>query len=133
MPQTRKFSWRELIFIAGFFISLAITLVFAARAIHALRRPSLDESIRPWMSLNYIASSYNLPGYYLYEALGIPYVSHDRRPLSRIARDLNQPVNNIIAALQKAIVQGRPPNPTPLPYPTESSPTPSISNTRSAP
>jgi hypothetical protein len=117
MVETRKFRWREFFFILGFLLSLVITFIFAIRAVRAMPRPHIDEPIRSWMSVTYIARSYRVPANYLYDALGIPDKLHDRRPISQIAREQNRTLESVILSLQDAIVHARPPYPTPVPLP----------------
>jgi hypothetical protein len=84
------------------------------RAVHW--RTHRDETIRPWMSVPYVAHSYRVPPNVLYQALGIPPQTHDRRPLKQIAREHNRSVDEIISVLKDAIDRehlAHPPNPTP--------------------
>jgi hypothetical protein len=91
-----------------------------------------DEPIHPWMSIPYVAHSYQVPSYVLYEALGLPRVAHDRRPLVIIARELHLPVGVVISKLHDAILHSRPPYPTPLPFPSPT-PTPPLDQPTSSP
>jgi hypothetical protein len=83
-----------------------------------------DEPIRSWMTIPYVSHSYHIPAYVLYQALGLPLIPRDRRPLAVIARQQNRTVVNIIATLQEAIQHSRSPYPTPLPFPTSVTPPP---------
>jgi len=124
MVEPRKINWRQWLFILGFVVSLVIVVVFALQAFRHAPRPRADEPIRPWMTIPYIAHSYNIPSYVLYQALGVPRISRDRRPLMTIARQQNRPVASLIVVLQDAIKHSRPPNPTPLPFPPGETPPP---------
>ncbi len=55
------------------------------------------------MSIPYIAHSQHVPQRALWDALGIPPHSRDHRPLIRIAREKRRHVDELIAALKKAI------------------------------
>lgn len=84
--------------------SLAVAAIFASRAAHYAKSTHTEfESIRPGMSIPYIAHSKHVPARVLWKALGIPPHAHDRRPLSRIAREQGRPVEQLITALREAI------------------------------
>ncbi len=101
----------------GLVLSLAVVSVFAWRAVHAVPRRQVDEPIRGWMTVPYIARSYRVPPAVLYAALGLPATPRDRRPIMAIARSQNRPLAEIIAELQNAIVHARPPYVLPSPTP----------------
>ncbi len=120
MDNPRKFRWQHWLLIFGFALSLAITGFFAVQAIRQSPHRHLNEPIRPWMNIPYIAHSYHVPSQVLYQALGLASVPHDRRPLLEIARQTKQPVDNLILLLDAAITQYRltatpPPTSTPAP------------------
>ena len=105
----------------AFVLVVAFTGVFAIRTV---RRAIYwhyhqDEPIRSWMSLGYIAHSYDVPPWVLYQALGLPPKTGgpDRRPIREIAREQHRSVDEVIVILQDAIVHARPPNPPPGPPP----------------
>jgi hypothetical protein len=124
MAEPRKIDWKKWLFILGFVVSLVIVVVFALQAFRHAPRPRADEPIRAWMTIPYIARSYHVPAYVLYQALNLPRLPRDRRPLTVIARQQNRTVANMVAALQEAIKLSRPPNPTPLPFPPGTTPPP---------
>jgi hypothetical protein len=70
---------------------------------HAIRLHRATEQVRPWMSIPYIAHSYRVPAPQLYEAIGLPFDRHDHRPLWRIARQENRPVDQLIARVEAVI------------------------------
>ncbi len=120
MGNLRKFRWQHWLLIFGFALSLAITGFFAVQAIRQAPHRHLNEPIRPWMNIPYIAHSYQVPASVLYQALGLESVPRDRRPLLEIARQRHQPVENLILLLDAAISQYRltatpPPTSTPAP------------------
>jgi hypothetical protein len=117
MEKIRKSRWQEWLLILGFGLSLAVIVLFSIRTVRDLPHRRVDEPIRPWMSLSYIAHSYRVPAYILYQALGLPVKPGDRRPIAVIARDQNRSLASVIAALQVAITHARPPYPTPPPSP----------------
>src|SRR5437764_12330992 len=94
----------RLILVLALVASLAVAAIFASRDVHYARSTHTEfESIRPWMSVPYIAHSKHVPARVLWKALGIPPHPHDRRPLGRIARDQGRPVEELITALRAAI------------------------------
>jgi hypothetical protein len=109
MAEPRKIDWKQWLFILGFVVSLVIVVVFALQAFRHAPRLRVNEPIRPWMTIPYVARSYNVPPAVLYQALNLPRLPRDRRPLAMIAREQNRTVNSVIAALQEAIKLARPP------------------------
>ena len=117
----RKLGWRQWVVVLAFLLAVVVTGLFATRAVrraiywHYHR----DETIRPWMSVHYVARSYRVPPHVLYQAIGLPPVPQppDRRPLREIARAQNRPVEVLISELQEAIIHARPPYPPPPPPP----------------
>jgi hypothetical protein len=94
----------------AFLLSISLTAVFAFRAgRHARHMRFESESIRPWMSVPFIAHTHHVPADPLFEAIGLPPHPHDRRPLRRIAHDENRPVSELISRLEQAIAAARPP------------------------
>ncbi len=114
MDSKRRINWQPWLMAAGFIISLAIAIYFSYRAVRLIPRLHASTEIRPWMSIPYIAHAYRVPATDLYQALGIPYLPHDHRPLFQIARSLGVPVQTVISELYTAIQELRPPgSPTP--------------------
>ena len=105
----RKLGRREWILLVFFLGTLAVTGLFAARAFRraAYWREHRDETIRPWMSVGYVAHSYRVPPPVLYQAIGIEPTLHDRRPLRQIAHQQNRSVDILISELQHAIIEFR--------------------------
>jgi hypothetical protein len=104
-----------------FLLVLIVTGLFAVRAVRraAYWHEHRDESIRPWMSVRYVARSYRVPPPMLYRSIGAAPIPRDRRPLREIAREQNRSVDILISELQQAIVDFRkshsPPDGPPLP------------------
>lgn len=83
---------------------LALAGVFVLRAFHAgWRVHGASEPIRPWMSVPYVAHSRHVSTGLLWTALGLPPHAHDRRPIGRIAREQNRPVDEVMEKLKTAI------------------------------
>ena len=118
--QQQPWGWQQWLLIAGLVLSLGVVGVFAVRGLQHIPRHQVDEPIRPWMSVPYIARSYRVPPAILYAAIGVPAQPRDRRPLMAIARTQNRPVSELIAELQNAIVHARPPYVLPSPTPAGS-------------
>src|SRR5436305_7415623 len=104
IDRLRRISWPQWLLAGGLLLSLAVVAVFAVRLLHNMPRRQVDEPIRPWMTVPYIAHSYRVPSRILYEAIGLPATPRDRRPLVAIARAQNRPVQAVIDELQNAIV-----------------------------
>jgi len=113
--------WRQWTMIVIFALVVMATALFAVRTVRRaiFWRQHRDETIRPWMSVPYVAHSHGVPPHVLYEALGLPHPTHDRRPLKQIAREQNIPVEQLIETLQKAIIQFRQTNLPPVPVAPE--------------
>ena len=119
MEEKSRFRWRQWFLLLGFGLSLAVIIIFAMRSVRLAPHRRVDEPIRPWMTVPYIAHSYRVPPYILYQALGITAIPSDKRPISVIARLQNRSLENVIVALKDAITHARPPYPTPPPLPPE--------------
>ena len=95
---------RNLLLALAFFLAIAVTGIFAFRAgEHARRMRWESESIRPWMSVPFVAHTHHVPPEVLYKALGLPPREHDRRPLRRIARERNRPVSELVSRLEQTL------------------------------
>ena len=96
----------------AFVLAITGSLVFASRARWRVRQfRTENEPIHAWMSVPFIAHAHHVPSSMLFEAIGVhPQEPHDRRSLRHIAPDLNRPVPELIAQLQRAIdAAARPP------------------------
>jgi hypothetical protein len=111
--QNRK----QLVLLLAFMLSIALAVVFTLRAVRSAPRPGRDEPIQPWMNVPYIAHTYHVPPYMLYRAIDLPIAPRDRRPIAAIARAQHRPVDELIAALQNAIMHARTPYLPPGPLP----------------
>ena len=69
------------------------------RQMHAANEP-----IREWMSVPFIAHAHHLPASVLFQAIGVrPRQPYDRRSVRHIARDLNRPVPEVMAQIDRAL------------------------------
>jgi len=121
----KRFGWKQWVAIAAFGLIVSVTALFAVRTVRRAIywRLHRDEVIRPWMSIPYVAHSYRVPPPVLYEALQIPPLPRDRRPIREIAQQQSRPVNEVISVLQDAIARERlmhPPGSPPTPGPGRS-------------
>ncbi len=103
MSRREEFAWKEWLLALGFVLSLGITALALVRSVHVVSSARQGEPIRPWMTVPYIARSYHVSSSILYEAVGLPSTSHDRRPLVQIAREQRQPVQAVMAGVQRAL------------------------------
>jgi hypothetical protein len=105
-------TWRHTLVIGlAFLLAIAGTFFFATRAHRQARLfHKADEPIHAWMSVPFIAHTHHVPAAVLFQAIGVsPQQPHDRRSVRRIAHDLNRPVPELIAQLQRAIDAAAPP------------------------
>jgi hypothetical protein len=99
-------TWRRTLAVAlAFILAITGTFVFAYRAGRRARHIRTEnEPIRAWMSVPFIAHTHHIPASVLFQAIGVhPREPRDRRSVRHIARDLNRPVPELIAQLQRAI------------------------------
>ena len=113
--------WRQWTMLVIFALVVTVTGLLAVRTVRRAIywRQHRDETIRPWMTVPYVAHSYCVPPRVLYEALGVPHPPRDRRPLKQIAREQSVPVGQVIETLQRAIVNFRQTNAPPAPVAPE--------------
>jgi len=122
--KIRAFHWQQWLVVAVFLLSSGFT---AFRGMHIVRRTIYwqthqDDTIRGWMNVGYVAHSYRVPPYLLYQALALPDKPPDKRPLRDIARMQHRSLDRVNAALQNAITHARPPYPPPAPSAPEPTP-----------
>ena len=99
-------TWRRTLAVGlAFILAITGTFVFAYRAGRRARHiHSENEPIRAWMSVPFIAHTHHVPVDTLFQAIAVlPREPHDRRSVRRIAHDLNRPVPDLMAQLQRAI------------------------------
>jgi hypothetical protein len=104
-PDRQRFARRRFI-IGGILVFLLLfTGYFGWHTAERARywREHKDEPIRAWMTIGYIAHSHHVPPPVLKQALGLPADSHDKRPLAKIAREQNRPVEELIKILDETI------------------------------
>jgi hypothetical protein len=111
MITAKQQKWIALI---AFVLVILVTGVFTVRTVRraAFWRLHRDEVIRPWMTIPYIAHSYRVPPHVIYQALAIPPLPHDRRPLKQIAREQSRSADQVILVVQDAIARERATHPS---------------------
>lgn len=89
----------------AFVLALAGTVVFASRAArHARHFRTENEPIHAWMSVPFVAHTHHVPAAELFQAIGVqPLEPRDRRSIRHLAHELNRPVPEVMAQLQRAI------------------------------
>lgn len=112
---------RRILLVAAFALSIVVIVIFGIRAFHQAPRKKSSERIRPWMSIKYVAHAHRVPPQALYEALGLPPKTQDKRSIKQIARAQNLPVDEVILALQQAIERTKSVS-SPTPSPTSTQP-----------
>jgi hypothetical protein len=106
-------TWQRVLAV-GLALLLAIsgTFLFASRAARQVRRIRTEnEPIQAWMSVPFIAHTHHVPASVLFDAIGVrPQQPRDQRSVRHIAHDVNRPVSELMARLQRAIdAAARPP------------------------
>jgi hypothetical protein len=99
-------NWRRTLAVGlAFVLAIGGAVLFASRASRRVRHLYTgNEPIHGWMSIPFIAHSHHVPASMLFQAIGVePRRPHDRRSVRRLARELNRPVPEVIAELQRAI------------------------------
>ena len=89
----------------AFVVAIVGTVGFAYRAGRQVRHiRTVNEPIRAWMSVPFIAHAHHVPASVLFQAIGVhPQEPRDRRSVRHIAHELKRPVPELIAQLQRAI------------------------------
>lgn len=104
-PSRRR---QQVLLLGGLLLALLVTVFFGVRAFRRFSHPPSNEPIREWMNLPYIAHAYRVPPSVLLTALGLPAdTPPSRRPIRRIAQDLNLTTADVITRLEEAIAQER--------------------------
>lgn len=102
-------SKRAWILAIAFAVSLGATGFFATRfVVHAIYwSQHRDEPIAPWMTVGYVARSYDIAPLVLQEALGLVPGVRDRRTLGEIAASQGREFDAVRSALERAIAATR--------------------------
>jgi hypothetical protein len=117
ISTVRTFRRQQWLVVVMFLLIAGFT---AFKAVHMVRKVIYwqvhsDEPIHGWMNVGYVAHSYRVPPYVLYQALGLPKQQPNKRPLREIANMQHRTMDEIKSVLQDAIIHARPPYPPPLP------------------
>ena len=99
-------TWRRTLAVGlAFVLAIGGMVIFASRASRRVRQiHTVSEPIHGWMSIPFIAHTHHVPASVLFQAIGVrPLRPRDQRSVRRIARELNRPVLELIAQLQRAI------------------------------
>ena len=101
MAQPRH---RTLALVLGFCLAIGFTFFFGYRAGRTARHVHFqNEPIRPWMSVPFVAHTYHTSPELLFQAIGVPPDSRDRRSIREIAREGKLPVAELIRNLENAV------------------------------
>ncbi len=91
----------------AFVLACAVTVFFAVRLVvqAVYWQTHQDLAVEPWMTVGYIARSWDLDGRQLDRLAGLPLpeVKGRPQPLSEIARDRRVPVAEVITDVEEAI------------------------------
>jgi hypothetical protein len=92
---------------SAFVLACAVTLFFLGRIVvqAVYWQTHQDVPVEPWMTVGYIARSWDLDGRHLDKLAGLPLpeVKGHPQPLSEIARDRGVAVVEVITDVEKAI------------------------------
>ncbi len=101
--------WRRRpVLTSAFVLACAVTLFFIGRVVYSgiYWASHQDDPIKSWMTVGYIARSWDLDGREIDAIAGLPLpeVKGHPQPLREIARDRGVPVEDVIAEVARAIV-----------------------------
>jgi hypothetical protein len=95
----------------GATVFAAVTTVQAVQQFKQQRQLAASgdvSTIRPWMTVHFIAQTYHVPENYLYQSLHIANTEQARHATLRVLADhANRPVNDVIHDVQQAILTYR--------------------------
>lgn len=110
MGRVIRSLWQHhrLLFLA-FCAAALITLFLAARtaAFYAYWSMHRAVPIEDWMTIGYVARSWDVPPQTLRGALGLATEGHDRRSIARIAAERGVPAGMLIDDIEKAVADAR--------------------------
>ncbi len=94
---------------SAFVLACAVTLFFAGRLVFftAYWATHQEMPVQPWMTVGYVARSWDLDPRALDAAAGLPLpeVKGRPQPLAEIAQDRGVPVDQVIAEVEAAIAR----------------------------
>ncbi len=108
MIERLKAAWRMRPWVTGaFLLACAVTLFFTGSfAYHAVYWAThRDEPVRTWMTVGYVARSWDVDGRAIDKLAGLPLPEVKGHPqsLREIARDRGVPVAEVIAEVEAAV------------------------------
>lgn len=116
IQKVRKFNRVQKLILAVFLVALLFTGYQIFRSVRQTIawREQRNETIGGWMRIDNLARARGVPSPVLYEALGLPPDSPDRRTLFEIARSQNRSMEEIRTLLQNAITREQLHNSSPV-------------------
>lgn len=104
--------WRQRpVLVSAFVLATALTLFFGGRlvvqAVYWSNPAHQNQQVQGWMTVGYIARSWQLKGPQLDAEAGLPTprAKGHPQPLSEIAKDRGVPVSQVIAEVEAAIAR----------------------------
>ncbi len=92
-------------------VAVVFTTLGTVRAIQSLQQQHMlakagdVSTIRPWMTIPYIAHTYHVPESYLYNSLHISNTHTSKHmPLHALAAHYQRPISSIVHDVQKAVI-----------------------------
>jgi hypothetical protein len=110
MMDSLSFLWQKHRgLLVAFTLAAALTMTFAVRMTYSYVYWSnhRDEPIQGWMTVGYVARSYDVPREDLSEALGVTLGSVRGKSLEQIAQERDVTIDSLAATLQTAIERSR--------------------------
>ena len=100
---------RHRILVSAFVLAAVLTLFFAGRfTVQAVYWANhRDESITPWMTLGYVAHSWQVPAPEIEARVGLPPPDGHPQPLVELAGEQHVPVSELIDRIEAAIAEIR--------------------------
>ncbi|QBD81157.1 hypothetical protein EPA93_36370 [Ktedonosporobacter rubrisoli] len=118
MLGVRPLSLRVKFIVTSFLLLLSLSCTFVAAtstvgALHNFQQQHMlaeegdVRTIRPWMTIPYIAHSYHVPENYLYKSLQIAPTPSRHSTLHMLAQHSKRPLDQVIHEVQKSIISYR--------------------------
>lgn len=103
-----KHVWRQHPYLtSAFLIASAVTLFFliriASQAIYWSDPDHHRQQVRPWMTVGYVARSWDLHGPEIDQTAGLPLPDGHPKTLQEIARERGVPVADVIKQVEDAV------------------------------
>ncbi|MBO3760410.1 hypothetical protein J5J10_07560 [Ciceribacter sp. L1K23] len=105
IDAVRTLSRKHPLLFSAFVVSSVVALVFAGRFLYqvAYWQTHQNETVRPWMTIGYVARSWQVDPEELAEAVQLPFRRGKRQRLEDLAQEKGVPVEALIADVDQAV------------------------------